>query len=684
MFRISSFSVRQRLAFCAIALLAVLVLQPAMAVRAAGTIQVTTTANDGAGSLREAIVAANATPGTPSEIVFNIAGSGPHTITITSALPVINAPVTIDGFCATCDGATPNSAAMDQPVNAIYKIVLSGSGLPAGTNGLTVTGSTVIISGLVINNFTQTGIALQGGSGHVVAGNFIGTDVSGSTAASNRGGVQSSAPNVTIGGTSAAARNVISGNSETGVSLLGSSTGFKIEGNFIGVAADGTTGLANKRYGVSTAGSGTIGGSTAAARNVITGNGLIGETWAGVAISSANNIVRGNYIGLDRTGTATPGVQHSGIKLFAGATDTLIRGNSISGNNGWGIDASFTSNVTGLKLFANRIGTNAAGTAAIGNGFGGILLYRAPGALIGSGLPGEGNLISGNAGGIHLAFDVQGMLIQGNKIGTDITGLLPVPNVGAGIRIYSTPTAEDVLIGGAAAEANVIAFNTGDGIWLESSQAARISILWNSIHSNGGLAIDLAPNGPNVNDPGDVDTGANGRQNYAEVLRARRTNAGTLATTYRIDTAPSQDLTIEFFVSTSCGVNKLSPQAETHYKRVGATHAAVAVDYTDPFPILDAGLFLTATMTDEAGNTSEVSPCLEVESRPRADVNCDDDVDATDALALLRAAAGLTTGLLPLHCAVDPIAFDTDVDADGSFTLHDLLQVRRAIAGLGN
>src|SRR5205823_6177876 len=128
------------------------------------------TNDSGAGSLRQAITDANANTGTDT-IAFNIAGAGVHTITPTTALPVITAPVIIDGY--TQPGASMNTLANGD--NAVLLIELDGTNAGGVISGLTITAGSSTVRGLVINRFTNHGIDLQTNGGNVVTGNFIGT-----------------------------------------------------------------------------------------------------------------------------------------------------------------------------------------------------------------------------------------------------------------------------------------------------------------------------------------------------------------------------------------------------------------------------------------------------------------------------------------------------------------------------
>ena len=243
---------------------------------------VTTTADSGPGSLREAINCANAAPGTDT-ITFNIPGGGVKTISPVTSLPTITDPVIIDGY--TQPGATANTLAVGNDANLL--IVLSGASAPSGTNGLTVNTDNTTIRGLVINAFRTTtapntnGISiLAGADQNVIAGNFIGTNATGTSAVPNGTGVTIlNASDNLIGGTAPAARNVLSGNTGGGIIIIGEAAlRSLIRGNYIGTNAAGTAAIANNS-GVAI-GDGaidsTVGGNSAAARNIISGNSYVG------------------------------------------------------------------------------------------------------------------------------------------------------------------------------------------------------------------------------------------------------------------------------------------------------------------------------------------------------------------------------------------------------------------------
>src|SRR5438270_5495227 len=202
------------------------------------TFTVTNTNDSGAGSLRQAILDANANPGTDT-IAFNISGSGIHTITPASLLPTITDSVIIDGY--TQPGSSPNT--LQNSDNAVLLIELNGSAVPLGPcaafcGGLTITAGNSMVRGLVVNRFTGNfqdyAIVLQGSGGNVIEGNFIGTNPTGVAAAANgvtRGIAVFSSSNNTIGGATPSARNVISGNNQSGINISGNINGASATNN---------------------------------------------------------------------------------------------------------------------------------------------------------------------------------------------------------------------------------------------------------------------------------------------------------------------------------------------------------------------------------------------------------------------------------------------------------------------
>jgi uncharacterized repeat protein (TIGR01451 family) len=410
------------------------------------TFTVVNTNDSGTGSLAQAILDANAhanVGGAPDDIAFNIPGGGVQRVTLQNDLPTLTDAVVMNGY--TQPGSSPNTNPIDQPDNAVLDVVIDGSKIPDGRGlvvGTGAAGST--IEGLVIDGFNtiqQAALYLNGGGNHVV-GNYIGVDPTGLVASannSNNTGVEVTGPNNVIGGTSPADRNVISGNRGVAVDVTGSSaTKTLIEGNYIGVTADGNSGfpLAFLEEGVvvSFADAATIGGTVAGARNVIAGGNAIDLNFA------TNTTIQGNYIGTDRTGTV-PVSSLQAINIRA-STNTQIGGSTAGAGNVIGgkapgavtqVGIAFVGSNKTTTIQGNFIGTDPSGTHDIGPFSYGISEAGSPGTTIGGTGPGEGNVIANDAFGgagssIFVGDDV---LIEGNSFygndGPAIQGSAIVP-----------------------------------------------------------------------------------------------------------------------------------------------------------------------------------------------------------------------------------------------------------------
>jgi hypothetical protein len=260
----------------------------------------------------------------------------------------------------------------------------------------------------------------------------------------------------------------------------------------------------------------------------------------------------------------------------------------------------------GNTIRGNFIGTDASGKLDRGNGAAGVSLLVGNNTVGGT-APADRNLISGNefAGLLLFNFSASGNVVQGNLIGTDDTGAAGLGNNGAGVRVMNTVGA---LFGGTAAGAgNIIAFNAGAGIQVGGSGLAGHAFLGNSIHSNGGLGIDLDNNGPTLNDPLDADTGANGRQNFPVLGQASTGAAGT-SITGTLNSAANGSYRIEFFANAAADSSGFG-EGQTFLGFVNVT-TNTAGDATFTFNTPSAvplGTLISATATSAAGSTSEFS-----------------------------------------------------------------------------
>lgn len=435
---------------CRIALVALcvtLLALPATPARAA-TFTVTTTADSGAGSLRQAITDANTNAGADT-IVFAI-GSGAQTINLVGGLPFLS------GGGTTIDGTTqPGYVAGGAPL-----IYLSGSGVTLPGLALSSANNTVRGIGIVNFTFSTEGALLisgAGATGNVVTGSWIGVNANGTPAGNGTFGIKidQGASNNRIGGTTAAERNLIAAFNNQGIELAGLSasqvtTGNRITGNYIGVNAAGTAAVgglgpfaeAGVRFSgwawgnlLGTDGDGSndategnlIGGITrASGPDCIVGRGVQFIS-SGTLESPRNNIVAGNRIGVNANDSGTI-PNNCGILIARGTLntiggDTAVEANIISGNTRYGIrieNAGATQNI----VRGNRIGLDGAGNPR-GNTFEGVFIRGgAPSNIIG-----PDNVIAGNGlSAVRITSnDTNGNIVRGNRLNTDPLGISVSP-----------------------------------------------------------------------------------------------------------------------------------------------------------------------------------------------------------------------------------------------------------------
>ena len=623
-------------------------------------------------TLRAAIEEANDTAGADT-IKFNIGGTASvKTISPASALPTITEAVTINGYSQ--PGASPNTRATGN--DAVLKVQLDGTN--AGTSaviGLTILADDSTVKGLAINRFSGFGIEVQGfnSTGNNVEGNFIGTNAAGTTALGNGiDGVRiSSASNNTVGGTARGARNVISGNDDSGVLILGATaTGNEILGNYIGTDKSGTAALANGDDGVtiSSASENTIGGTASGARNVISGNGRGGVQISGTATTGTGNAVLGNRIGTSANGKAVLGNFGDGVRI-AGAPDNTIGGsttgarNVISGNGQDGVLIEL-SNATGNRVEGNFLGTDASGTRDRGNSGEGVLILNAPANTIGGTASGAGNIISGNDN-VGVAIVDSGATdneVLSNHIGTRADGSGDLGNSNNGVIILN---AANNTIGGTASgvgntisgndrsgvevlgsgatgnevKGNAIRANAADGVNVSgddntigggnvifsngsagvevTSDAQGNSLLSNQIFGNTGLGIDLLGgtsdiSGVNNNDDGDLDAGGNNSQNFPVITSAARStnvNPGITTIIGTLTSNPSQKYTVQCFVAAPDNASGHGEgQVFVGQDTTVTTDANGDGGFSCVSPVIQVGQAVTATATNTAtGDTSEFS-----------------------------------------------------------------------------
>ena len=339
-----------------------------------------------------------------------------------------------------------------------------------GSHSNTIGGTTAADRNVISGN-TEYGIWMStpGVTGNLIQGNYIGTSATGLAAVANGFGgliVADGAHHNTIGGTSAGARNVISGNVNAGVWLTGAGVDNNtVRGNYIGLATSGAAAVPNSFSGINIL--------NGAENNLVIDNVISGNTSEGLRISDAGttgNLVQGNRVGLAATGNTAIPNGFGGITIYGGATGNTIGGttaamrNIVSGNTTVGL-AFGGAGTMGNLAYGNFIGTDASGTVSVPNGFAGVYLTSGAGANhLGGVAPGTGNLISGNVTyGVFIAdAGTEGNLIRGNFIGTNLTGTAALANGYAGISIFNG--AQDNVIGSSVGGRNIISGNATYGI----------------------------------------------------------------------------------------------------------------------------------------------------------------------------------------------------------------------------
>lgn len=423
---------------------------------------------------------------TPHRIEFNIPGTGPFTFLPNTDYPRIRFPTEIAGE------TQPGSSCPTANDPADIQIMIDGRNSNGYLNsGLLLYADDSSISGLSIVNFEFAGIE-GNGDNTTIRCNHIGLDSSGYTPLGNSKGIDFGGDNNTVGGSSFADRNVISGNYFDGVQLYGTSS--VVAGNYIGVAADGIAPMGNGHDGLSiNADNTTVGGFTVSERNVIANNGFNGALGTeGIIVYGDNVTILNNYIGVDKNGGALGNAGH------------------------------------GVWLYGNG--------ATVGNA-------NAP------------NLIAHNAGN----------------------------------GIYNS-----------------------SGYYGSEENALRVNI----IRDNGLLGIDLEgpgeiPGDVTPNDPDDTDSGANGLQNYP-VLGAADINGRIQGT---INGFPNNDLSLFFYLNDSCDASGFG-EGEQFLQAVDVTIPGSGDDLDFDTTLnapLPAGKYVTATAIDiDNENTSEFSNCVQV------------------------------------------------------------------------
>ncbi|MCA9178539.1 MAG: DUF4347 domain-containing protein, partial [Planctomycetales bacterium] len=438
-------------------------------------------------------------------------------------------------------------------------VVLDGNDVASGIE-FSAAADGSLVRGLVIRDFNADAVDLLAGADNItIAGNWIGQfNSDGSDAgvgeANVFSGVRILGDNAAIGGSAVADRNVIAG-TEFGVLLRGTATGNTVSGNYIGTDVAGGSLRGAIDYGVymiENAAGNVIGGAVSADGNVIAGAAVDGIHLWGEGVDG--NTIQNNYVGVSADGAVNLGNAGDGILIFEGGDNQQILNNLVASSG-----------------------------------------------LVGIEVDGNGVTSSGN-------------VIQGNTIGTDLTGVLDWGSGENGILLERS--ASDNVVGGVGAgDGNVVAFSgrnsslDGSGIAVQDGSSATIR--GNSVYSNRELGIDLSSgvdDGADANDAGDGDTGGNNRQNWAVLKTVAIDGAGQLSINLDTTTLVSGDYSLDLYASTSRDGGFV--EGERFLGSVALSSADVgnsSLTLLLSSITLSPGEYVTLTATDIAGNTSEFS-----------------------------------------------------------------------------
>jgi hypothetical protein len=462
----------------------------------------------------------------------------------------INDPVFFDAWSE--PNTSVNTLSSEDGFDTEFGVVWEFNGNP----GITFLGGNSGMRGIVIKGQNGPAVTFQSRGGNSIEGCWLGTSLDGmSNEIEDTGG---SAIEIIdcddnrIGGTSPSQRNIL-----LGPLNIQNSNNNTIQGNYFGLAADGSASIENNgntALGITNSANNEIGGLSTDARNVFAGgyNGTIAiqgeDSW--------NNLIFNNYFGINALGTEAIGTSNSAISIFGEAH----------------------SNYIGAPGAGNTIGS-------LSNGVAHILLE----------------------GSTHDNY------IQGNFIGINEDGTNLVSEEESSMAaIYINDGAYGNSIGGSEGQGNTIAYSQLHGILLLGGAGDGNTIQGNSIHDVQGMGIDIWFDGmTQENDYLDQDEGPNTAINYPE-LETAFAEGSLLEITGNMPAAPLTNYTLEFFSNESCGESGYGPGKTS----LGMIEVSTDAEGNAPFEFTyDGGesmdeLFYTGTATDEEGNTSEFSACV--------------------------------------------------------------------------
>jgi gliding motility-associated-like protein len=619
------------------------------------TFTVLNNSDAGLGSLRQAILDANAAPGADV-----ISFSGPFSIVLLTPLPNLTGPTAINGGFSSgpqveINGTTNSVAgaglivaasASGSSIQGLNIHGFAGQGILIAASNVTVSGcyigtnltglldrgnagsgievaaslSNILIGGStpdssnIISGNNAVGINVANNCNTIrIAGNKIGVDVSGNLALANNqfGILLNAATNVTIGGSGINEGNIISANGLNGISI-NTGTGIRILGNLIGVGADGTTNRGNGGHGImlSVCTNTQIGGSFHT-KNVISCNNS-----NGIEVNNCSALtIQFNYIGTSRTGLIARGNISHGIQLNGTNSSVVIggsryvHGNIISSNQGAGINFQDPSNSgkapsNGTIIKGNLIGTDSTATVDLGNNLIGIIL-KSDNCVIGDTANEEGNVLAGTNifCGLLIA-NGNNNIVRGNYIGVGLDEVTQIPNFQDGINV-SVENA-GLTASGNLIQYNTIAYNRRHGVnvgtalnnFVSTNELGNV-VRFNKIYCNSSQGIFLNKSTANTR-------GNNG--NETPVIDGVSTTANMLVGVANAQWANEK---IDIYLIVDCPTCDVNPQGKIWVdSTIANASGAWSYDYFAKFGTTIPGKAVV-TATDAAGNTSEFSLCCQ-------------------------------------------------------------------------
>lgn len=310
-------------------------------------------------------------------------------------------------------------------------------------------------------------------------------------------------------------------------------------------------------------------------------------------------------VALDGQALTLPTSENIGLRIRSAC---LIRGLAVHSFPWIGIEVGGSE---GSRIEDTYIGTDLSGMMALGNRFG-IHAYVAMDLVV------ERSVIAGNDGDGLNFFASGGITLRGSYVGVAADGVTPLGNGGDGVDFMSQFEPQYTIGGDDPDAGNVIAYNEGAGVLVQSTSFDGNAIVGNRIFANGGIGIDLGGNGRTLNDPGDADTGPNEFQNYPDLFSAVIDAQDDLIVEYGVDCDEANvtyPLNTEFFLADAAGTGStLFLGRDTYTLEDHGDGPTPGVKTVNLGNAVELGVMpsdrLVSTATDSASNSSEFSPPL--------------------------------------------------------------------------